>query len=182
MLVPGVERDREQGAGLPLEGDAGTGIVPHRGGAAAVEHKDHLLEQLALRRELAGRRDLADIAVVRGPRRLVIDEDAMAAAPRPWLELDGMQARHVMRADDVEPFAAHPTGVGGILLGGEFLRQFLGNDGGLGHAGSRSITAAVPIQTVVLSGSNSAIPGRGQSPRTGIQADAPGFRSAAVDT
>jgi hypothetical protein len=104
---------------------------------------DHLLEQVALRRELARRRDLADVAVVRGPRRLVVDEDAAAAAPRPWLELDGVEARHVMGADDVKPFAAHPTGVGGILLGGEFLRQFLGNDGGLGHGGLFSSRAVL---------------------------------------
>ena len=109
MLVPAVERDGEQRARLPLEGDALALVVPHRGGAAAVEHQDHLLEQLALRRELLARRDLADVAVVGGARGVVIDVDAGAAAPRPGLQLDGAQVAHIMRADDVETFLAYPA-------------------------------------------------------------------------
>ncbi len=134
MLVPAVERNGEHGARLPLEGDAAAFVVPHRGRAAAVEHQDHLLEQLALRRELLARRNLADVAVVRGARGLVVDVDAGAAAPRPGLELDGAQIAHVVRADDVEALAAHPAQIGRVLLGGEFLRQLFRNDGVLGHA------------------------------------------------
>src|SRR5258708_992388 len=102
VLVPGVERYREQGAGLPLEGDAVAGIVPHRGRAAAVENQNHLLEQLALRLKLLRRRDLAHIAIVRGSRRFVVDEDTVAAPPWPWLQLDGVKTRDIVRADDVE--------------------------------------------------------------------------------
>ena len=57
-----------------------------------------------------------------------------AAAPRPGLQLDGVQVRHVVRADDVEALVAHPAGVGRLLLGGEFLRQLFRDDGVLGHA------------------------------------------------
>src|SRR2546421_1818845 len=49
--------------------------VPDRGRAAAVEHVDHLLVQLPLRREALAGRNLADIAVVRGTRRVVIQEN-----------------------------------------------------------------------------------------------------------
>src|SRR5439155_20382784 len=84
-LVPAVERDGEHRARLPLEGDATALVVPHRGRAAAVEHQDHLLEQLPLRLELLAGRYFAHVAVVGGARRLMIDVDAAAAAPCPGL-------------------------------------------------------------------------------------------------
>src|ERR1043165_4718849 len=114
MLVPGVERNGEHGARLPLERDPVAGIVPHRRRAAAVEGEDHLLVELALRRELAAGRDLADVAVVRGARRLVVDEHALAAAPRPRLELARAQIGPVMRADDVETLLPHPARIGAV--------------------------------------------------------------------
>ena len=55
MLVPAVQRDREQRARLPLEGDALAFVVPDRGGAAALESQDHLLKQLPVRLELLAR-------------------------------------------------------------------------------------------------------------------------------
>ena len=134
VLVPAVERDGEQRAGLPLERHALAGVVPHRGGAAAGQDHDGLLEQLPLRAKRLAGRDLADVAVVRGARRLVVHEHAGAAAPRPRLQLDGVQVRHVGRADEVEAFALHPAGVGRLLLGRELLRELVGNDGVLGHA------------------------------------------------
>ena len=134
VLVPAIERDGEHRARLPLEGDAPALVVPHGGGAAAVEDQNHFLKQLALRLELLAGRDLADIAVVGGARGLVIDVDAGATAPRPRLELDGAQVAHVMRADDVETFAAHPAQVRRVFFGGEFLRQLFRDDGVLGHA------------------------------------------------
>ena len=117
VLVPAVERDGEQRAGLPLEGHALAGVVPHRGRAAAAQDHDGLFEQLPLGGERLAGRDLADVAVVRGARGLVVQEHAAAAAPRPGLELDRVQARHVGRADEVEPLALHPAGVGRLLFG-----------------------------------------------------------------
>ena len=134
VLVPAIERDGEQRAGLPLEGDALALVVPHRGGAAAFEDQDHLLEQLPVRLELLAGRDFHDIAVVGDARGVVIDEHRIAAAPRPGLQVDGAQIAHIERRDDVEAFGLDPAGVGRLLLGREFLRQFLGNDGVLGHA------------------------------------------------
>ena len=91
VLVPAIERDGEDRARLPFEGDARAGIVPDRGRAAAGQDHDHLLEQVMLRLELLAGRDLADIAVVGGARGLVVDEHALGAvaAPRPGLQLDG---------------------------------------------------------------------------------------------
>src|SRR5579864_8346807 len=134
MLVPAIERDREHGAGLPLEGDAVAGIVPHCGRAAAVERENHLLIELALRLEPAAGCDLADIAVVRGARGLMIDEYTAPAAPHPRLQFDRAQVRHVMRADNVEAFALHPAEVGRVLFGRELVREFIRRDGVLGHA------------------------------------------------
>src|SRR5437660_613055 len=85
LLVPAIERNGEDRARLPLEGEAGTGIVPHGGGTAARQHQDHLLEQMVLRLEFLARRDLADIAVVRRARGFVVDEYAFAVLARPRL-------------------------------------------------------------------------------------------------
>ena len=125
VLVPAVERDGEDRARLPLEAHAVAGVVPDRGRAAPVEHVDHLLEELALRREALAGRDLADVAVVRGARGVVVEEHALAAAPRPGLELDGVQVLDVEGADDVQPLVAHPAGVGRLLLGRELFRELL---------------------------------------------------------
>src|SRR5262249_4883518 len=112
---------------LPFEGHARAGVVPHRGRAAPIEHEHHLLEQLALRIELAGRRNLADVAVIRCARGVMVEKDRAATAARPGLELDRAQIADIMRADDVEPLAAHKAQVGRILLGLELLRQVVGH-------------------------------------------------------
>ena len=101
--------------------------------------------------ERLARRDFADVAVVRGARRLVVHEHAGAAAPRPGLELDRVQVGHVGRRDDVEAFALHPAGVGRLFLGRELLRELVGHDGLLGH-GSLSALPIVPRCTPYSAG------------------------------
>ena len=100
------------------------------------EDHDHLLVEMMLRLELLAGRDLADVAVVGGARGLVVDEHALGAvaAPRPGLQVDGGEVGDVLRADDVETFAAHEAQIGRILLGLELFRQLLGNECVLGHA------------------------------------------------
>src|SRR5207302_10235491 len=49
MLMPGVERNREQGACVPLKGDALAFVVPDRRRTAAFEDQDHLLIELPVR-------------------------------------------------------------------------------------------------------------------------------------
>src|SRR5262249_47959752 len=134
VLVPAIERDGEDRARLPLKGDASAGIVPHRGGTAARQHQDHLLEQVVLRFELLAGRDLTDVAVIGGARGFVVDEHALAALARPRLELDGAQIGYVLRADDVEPFPAHEAQIRRILLGLELVRQVLRDGRVLRHA------------------------------------------------
>src|SRR5262245_715963 len=131
MLMPAVERDAEDRARLPFEGHARTGIVPDRGRAAPVQDVDHLLEQLAVRIELATRRDLADIAVVAGARGIVVEKDRAAAAALPGLEVDGAQVTHIVGAAHLKPLLAHPAQVGGVLLGLELRRQIIRHDGPL---------------------------------------------------
>src|SRR5262249_56982768 len=46
----------------------------------------------------------------------------------------GAQVAHIVRADDVETFAAHPAQVRRVFFSGEFLRQLFRDDGVLGHA------------------------------------------------
>src|SRR5215470_2934476 len=144
--MPAVHRDAEQRAGFPFERDPLPRVVPHRGRAAAIEDEDHLLEQMARRGETLAGRDLADIAIVRGARSLMIDEHGIATTPRPGFELDRAQARNVMRADDVEPLAAHEAQIGRVLLGGELLRQLVGNDCVFGHKSLRVILTHQPLR------------------------------------
>src|SRR6516165_8981629 len=53
---------------------------------------------------------------------------------KPWARRGGAQVAHVMRADDVETFAAHPAQVRRVFFGREFLCQLFRDDGVLGHA------------------------------------------------
>src|SRR5450759_3762612 len=112
MLIPAIERNGEDRARLPFEGDPRPGIVPDRGRAAAAQDQDHLLEQMAGWLQLLARRDLADIAIVGGARSLVVDVDALAGAARPRLELDRAQIGNILGADDVEPFGANEPQIG----------------------------------------------------------------------
>src|SRR5262249_20969814 len=116
-------------ARLPFEGHARAGVVPDRGRAAPVQDVDHFFEQLAVRIELAARRDFADIAIVAGARSIVVEKDRTAAAGRPGLELSGAQVGHVVAAPHLEQLLAHPAQIGGVLLGLELLRQVIGYDG-----------------------------------------------------
>src|SRR5262249_32393512 len=102
VLMPAVERDAEDRAGLPFEGHARAGVVPDRGRAAAVENVDHLLEQLAVRIELAAGRDLADIAIVAGARGIMVEKHRAAATTRPGFELDGAQVADIVGAAHLE--------------------------------------------------------------------------------
>src|SRR4029450_12269867 len=43
------------------------------------------------------------------------------------LDFRGAQVRHILRADDLEPLAAHPAQVWRVLLGREFLGEFVGD-------------------------------------------------------
>ena len=131
VLVRAVERDGENRARLPLEGDAFAGVVPHGGGAAPVEHVNHFFKQLALGREALPRRDFAHVAIVRGTRRVMVQKHTSAAAARPGFQLDAMQVLGIERADDVEALLAHPPRIRGVLLGGELLRKIVRNGRGL---------------------------------------------------
>src|SRR6185436_2697036 len=62
LMITGALVTATKRARLPLELDALAGIVPDRGRAAAVEDVDHLLVELALRREALAGRDLAHVA------------------------------------------------------------------------------------------------------------------------
>ena len=133
VLVVAVERDGEQCAVLPLESDAGAGVVPHRGRAAPADDQDHLLVELPVRGQALARRNFHDVAVVRGARGFMVEEDRVAAAARPRLQLDPAQVSHIMRRDDVETLALHPTRVRRFLLDLEFVGRFVGNESALGH-------------------------------------------------
>src|SRR6185369_9779818 len=88
----------------------------------SVEDVNHLLERLTLRGETPAGCNLADVAIVRRARSLVVQEDAGSAPPRPRLEIDRVQIRHVERADDLEPLRTDPSGVGRVVLGADRRR------------------------------------------------------------
>ena len=137
VLVVGVERDREDRAGAPLERHLGAGVVPHAGGPVAGQRQHHLLEELPLGRERPARRDLADVAVVGGAGGLVVDVHPVPAAALPRPQLHGAQVGDVVRGDDVEPLAGDPPGVGGVLLGRELGGERVVDEGGSGPVARR---------------------------------------------
>src|SRR5262249_53717230 len=65
VLVPRVERRREEASLLPLEGLLLSSFVPHRGCSAAFENIDQLLKYITLRFALPSGRDLTDIGTAR---------------------------------------------------------------------------------------------------------------------
>ena len=89
--------------------------------AAARQDHDHLLVQHPLGAELLCRRDLAHVAVVRGARRIVVEVNALALAPGPWLQLHRIEVLDVERVDDVEAFLADPGEIRRVFLAGELL-------------------------------------------------------------
>src|SRR5204863_8219069 len=109
------------------------GVVPNRRRAAAGQYVDHLLEQLSLRRELRPCRDFAHVAVVRGPRGVVIEIDPGPSAPCPRLQRNGAQVRNVVRADDVQTLASHPARVRRVFFGRELLCEFFWDDSVSSH-------------------------------------------------
>src|SRR5712664_45998 len=59
----------------------------------------------------------------------MVDVDAASAAPRPGLEVDMAQIRHVMGRNDVQAFGGDPADIRRVLVlfGGEFVRQLVRN-------------------------------------------------------
>src|SRR5216117_3416148 len=55
-----------------------------------------------------------------------------------------MKVGNIKRADDVQPFVAHPAGVGGLFLGRELLRELLRNDRAFAHAVAFSVALQKP--------------------------------------
>src|SRR5262249_52980658 len=103
-----------------------------------------------------------------------IDIHAGAAAARPGFELDIVQVRYVMGADDVETFAADPARIGSLLLGGEFLRQLVGDDCGLGHTSPHVRMSTTPMAATAEPAT------RGSAPRPTVPSARPIACSASV--
>ena len=140
VLVAGIERNREDRTSLPLETDLLAGVVPDAGRAAPVQHIDHLLVQLPLRLQLLARRNLADIAIVRRPRGIVVQVDTPPAATRPGFELHRVQVGYVHRIDDVQPLGRDPAGVGRRFFGFELLGDGVRDQGVLAAVVVHGIT------------------------------------------
>ena len=101
MLIPGVERHREQAARLPLEALLGAVSLPDRGRAAAVKNVDQRLVHMSLRIETLSRRNADDIGVIHIAGAVEHDVDPVASDAIPPFErrrveiLDEKSADHV---------------------------------------------------------------------------------------
>jgi len=87
MLVVRVDGNSEQTAWSPLEGLFLAILLPHRSGAIAFGHVDHLFIEMFLRFGLALRRNLADIAVIHAAATVENHERAGHALQIPWNQL-----------------------------------------------------------------------------------------------
>src|SRR6185312_12193897 len=90
VLIPGVERDREHAARLPLEGLRRLTIEPDTRRAAAGHHVRVLFVEVPLGLGVLAWSDLDQLGIARQSalRKLQIDERAGAAFARPRRELD----------------------------------------------------------------------------------------------
>ena len=96
VLVPRVQRNREQAALRPLERLLVLLVIPDARRAAPEEHVDDLLVHVMLRLRRAARSDLHNVRVL-GARRVEVEDRAATALPRPGAQL---YAGHVL---DVVP-------------------------------------------------------------------------------
>src|SRR5438132_13882377 len=100
VLMPGVERRREQASLLPFEGLLFCPVVPNRGRATAFDDIDQLFKQVALAVALASGRDLANVSAAGAARADPIDERAENARARPRRHRNGVQVFHAVTAHD----------------------------------------------------------------------------------
>ena len=77
MLVPGIERRREQTALLPFQSVFLAALVPDRRRALALQNEDRLLVHMALGLELAARRDLLDHRVAGAAGAVLLTKAAL---------------------------------------------------------------------------------------------------------
>src|SRR5262249_45801676 len=111
--VPGIDRNREQRALLPLEDMAlAVGVEPYLGGAAALHHQVDFLVQMLFGIESAGPRHLADVAAPFAFGAVQLDVCALAARPRPRGERQVLRLAHADIAEDGDAFRLHEQVVG----------------------------------------------------------------------
>jgi hypothetical protein len=136
VTVPGVQRNREEAARLPLERDLLTLVIPDLGRAVALQDVDHLLEELAAWVGRLAGWDLTDVGVIRATRAVEVDVGAEPAPARPGPHLDGPQILHAEAADDGDTLVPlerlvsvdllhHPKEIGRRGLGYHGLASFV---------------------------------------------------------
>src|SRR5215471_919831 len=87
MLVVRVDGNSEQTSWSPFEGLLLAILLPHRSGAIAFGHVDHLFIEMFLRLGLAPRRNLANITVIHAAATVENHERAGHALQIPWNQL-----------------------------------------------------------------------------------------------
>src|ERR1035437_4157572 len=108
MLMPHVQRRREEAARTPFEGLLALLVQPDGGGAAAADHVDELLKEMALRRGALARGDLADIRIVDAAGAFQIDEDAVHALSGPRLHRNRVEVFDEEATDARQALASLP--------------------------------------------------------------------------
>src|SRR5947207_6085686 len=115
VLMPRVERRREQTTLLPFEGLLFCPVVPNRGRAAAFDNIDQLFKQIALGFALASGRDLADIRAAGAARADQIDERTEDARARPRRHWNGAQVFYTVTAHDRNLLQLLPKIIGSLV-------------------------------------------------------------------
>ncbi len=128
MLIPGVERQSEEAALLPLEGLLGTLLIPNRRAAPASENIMQVLVQMVHRIQLLARRDLAHVGAGRAFRPFHIDERAAAARSIPRFNFDLSEVLHKKGFHDRNSLAELP-----LVVVGNVIHHVVDLGCGLGH-------------------------------------------------
>ena len=128
VLVPGIERDGEEAAGVPLEGLLVVIVDPDVRRAPPRDDVAELLVHVVLRLGLAAGADLDHVRVVGQVVVRYVDDDAAAALALPRPQLDRAEVLEGEVHDDADALPLLPAGVAvtrGVLV--EIIRRGLGD-------------------------------------------------------
>src|ERR1041385_3132911 len=133
VLVRGVERRREQAAGLPFDRDLPF-LAPELCRAAPFEDQNLLFVQMAHRLEVFSRRDLARHRADEALRAFEMAIGRRAAHALPMRERQRAQVRDAEAADNFQPFVIAPLQERGFFTRALFPRVFDAFHGGSSFA------------------------------------------------
>ena len=112
--MPGIERRREEAAGLPLELLLGLALLPYLRGAAPVQHVHDFLVEVVLGLQHTARWDLDDVHAGHAGHAFQHDVRAPSAGPPPVAARDLSDVGDTVAFADRDRFLIEPQLITGL--------------------------------------------------------------------